>query len=165
MRSLNSALFNIAHAYSRAGDDMASLAHLQDADFAAPAIMCKSFAIELLLKFFLVIPHPTAQTTADLGAFGVDLHGHKYTELYDRMIPTYQHRIATSFSQTTGKVTNATEFRTVLIALGNDPFVFWRYIYEKTGWHTLDFRLLDYVLLALGKAAEVERMRLAATPL
>lgn len=161
-RSLNSALFNIAHAYARAGD-MASYAifSLEDADFAAPAIMCKSFAIELLLKFFLVIPHPTAQTTADLAAVGVDLRGHKYSELYDRIIPSYQQKVATSFSTITGKATNATEFRTALIALGDDPFVFWRYVYEKTGKSTLDIPLLEQVLLAMGKAAEVERKRLA----
>jgi len=125
--------------------------------------MCKSFAIELLLKFFLVIPYPTAQTKADINAFGVDLHGHKYSELYDRIIPTYQQKIAASFSSVTGKATDAAAFRAVLVAIGDDPFVFWRYIYEKTGTPILNIPLFEQVFLAMGKAAEVERKRLAPT--
>ena len=163
-RSLNSALFNIAHSYARAGDMATSaIFSANDADFAAPAIMCKSFAIELLLKFFLVIPYPTAQTKADIDTLGVDLHGHKYSDLYDRISPAYQQKIAASFSKVTGKVTDSAAFRSVLLALGDDPFVFWRYIYEKAGMHTLDIPLLEQTLLAMGKAAEVARTRIAPT--
>jgi len=163
-RTLNSALFNIAHAYSRAGD-MASSAIFQtrDVDFAAPAIMCKSFAIELLLKFFLVIPYPTAQTKADIDAVGVDLHGHKYSEIYDRIQPSYQKKIADSFSIIANSLTDTNTFRTQLQNLGDDPFVFWRYIYEKNNISTLDIPLLENVLLAMGKAAEVERKRIVAS--
>lgn len=161
-RTLNSAIFNIAHAYARAGD-MASTAIIRtkDADFSAPAIMCKSFAIELLLKFFLVIPYPTAQTKADMDVVGIDLLGHKYSELYDRIQPSYQEKIANSFFNVSGKRTNSNEFRTMLLTLGDDPFVFWRYIYEKNGMSTIDIPLLENVLLAMGKAAEFERKRVA----
>lgn len=161
-RTLNSALFNIAHAYARSGD-MASTAIIQtkDADFSAPAIMCKSFAIELLLKFFLVIPYPTAQTKADIDAVGVDLRGHKYSELFDRIHASYQEKIANSFSNISGRPTNVSEFRPLLLTLGDDPFVFWRYIYEKNGMSTIDIPLLENVLFAMGKAAEFERERVA----
>ena len=163
-RSLNSALFNIAHSYARAGEMAASaIFTANDADFAAPALMCKSFAIELLLKFFLVVPHPTAQTKADIEAAGVNLHGHEYSKLYDRINPSYQQRIAASYSTVSGKTTDAAAFRSVLLALGNDPFVFWRYIYEKAGVHTIDIPLLEQVLFAMGKAAEAERKLLVST--
>jgi hypothetical protein len=157
-RGLNSALFNIAHAYDRsarvAWDQIATL---QDADFAAPAIMCQCFAIELLLKFFLVIPHPTAATTAELETLGVNLRGHKYTQLFDRVIDPLKMRIAASFAALSGQAMDAAGFRDKLIALGDDPFVRWRYVYEEGGFSSLDKPLLDRVTDALGKAAEVER--------
>jgi hypothetical protein len=160
-RSLNSTLFNIAHAYSRAGD-MAGTAifNTGDADFAAPAIMSKSFAIELLLKFFIVIAHPGVQTKADLDSMGVNLRGHVYSELYDRISPIYQNKIVDSFTALVGQPTDGPGFRKTLIDIGDDPFVFWRYIYEKSGICHLDIDLLDKVLHALGKAAEIERKRI-----
>lgn len=162
-RTLNSSLLNIAHAYARAGDLASSaIFQTQDADFAAPAIMCKSFAIELLLKFFLVIPYPTAQTKADIDAVGIDLRGHKYSEIYDKVKPPYQEKIANSFASITGKPTDVSAFKALLLTLGDDPFVFWRYIHEKNGISTIDIPLLENVLLAMGKAAEVERKRVAS---
>jgi len=159
-RSLNSALFNIADVYSQVGM-MASDAIFfkKNADFAAPAIMCKSFSIELLLKFFIIASHPHIQSKADLDSSGVDLHGHRYSDLYDRINPCYQKEMAESFTAISGTKTDAVAFRQVLIDIGNEPFVYWRYIYEKSGLCDLDIALLDKLLLALGKAAENERKR------
>lgn len=58
-RALYSALFNMANAYNQAAESaLASIASTGNADFAGPAIMCRSFAIELLLKFFIAAKHP-----------------------------------------------------------------------------------------------------------
>ena len=163
-RSLNSAIFNMARAYSETGD----LAELEmgrsrNADFAGPIIMAKSFSVEMLLKFFIVVDHPTAKNTADLDKLGVDLHGHVYSKLLDRISASRRKNIAASFSKLSGKTTDEAAFRDILKNnLGDDPFVFWRYIYEKTGTHHLDLQTLKMVAHALGEAAAVERQSIAS---
>ena len=161
-RSFDSTLFNIAHSYARAGEMAASsIFSLNDADFAAPAIMCKSFAIELLLKFFMVVTHPGVRSYADLKMLGVDLRGHTFSQLFDKIGAEFQHRIASTFSVASNRTVNEAGFRAILIEIGDDSFVHWRYIYEKNGFHHFDGTLFDTVLNALGKAAEAERQRVA----
>lgn len=161
-RSLESTLFNVAHAYARAGQQSVQAIFAEkDADFAAPAIMCKSFAIELLLKFFIVLAYPAARTYADLEALKVDLRGHFYTELFDRVNVEYQKKIAETFSVAVNRKVDQLDFRAILVDIGNNPFVQWRYIYESQGIRHFNPTLFDAVLNALGKAAEFERRRLA----
>lgn len=163
-RSLESTLFNVAHAYARAGRlSMQAIFSQSDADFAAPAIMCKSFAIELLLKFFIVIAYPTARTYAGLKTMGVELRGHLYTDLLDRIEIEYREKISQAFSAATNRQVDQHGFRAILVEIGNDPFVQWRYMYEKEGIRHFDPTLFDTVLDSLGKAAEFERKRLAAS--
>lgn len=121
-RSLRSALFNSAHAYARAANaSWGSLGATSDADFAAPAIMCQSFAIELLLKFFLAIDHPSATTAEELEAAGVKLRCHKYSDLFDQLEPATKNKIAKSFTDISGRQMDAAGFRQTLIAQGDDP--------------------------------------------
>jgi hypothetical protein len=157
-RSLQSTLFNVAHAYARAANaSWNTLESTKDADFAAPAIMCQSFAVELLLKFFLAIDHPTAKTSDELEMAGVTLKCHKLSELFDQLLPATQSKIAGVFTTLSGKQTDAAGFRAALIAQGDDPFVYWRYIYEKKVVAQFDQQAFDLVIEALGKAAEAER--------
>lgn len=125
--------------------------------------MCKSFAIELLLKFFIVIAYPTAKTYGDLKALGVNLRGHLYTELFDKIEAGYQKKISDAFSSATNRQVDQHGFRAILVNIGDDPFVQWRYMYEKEGVRHFDPPLFDTVLNALGKAAEFERRRFAAS--
>lgn len=158
-RSLESTLFNLAHAYARAADaSWNNLGSTKDADFAAPAIMCQSFAIELLLKFFLAIDNPSATTADDLKKAGVRLKCHKYSELFDQLLPATKEKIANAFARLSGKKTDAAGFRVALIAQGDDPFVYWRYVYETSGVSHFDNRAFSLVTDAIGKAAETERM-------
>jgi len=157
-RSLQSTLFNIAHAYAWAADgswDM--LGSKEDADFAAPAITCQSFAIELLLKFFLAVDHPAAMTAHELASTGVKLMCHKYSDLFDQLLPATKEKIANVFTTLSGKQTDGAGFRTVLIAQGDNPFVYWRYVYERNGYSHFDRQAFTLVTNALGKAAEAVR--------
>ena len=157
-RSLQSTLFNIAHAYARAADaSWSTLGATKDADFTAPAIMCKSFAIELLLKFFLAVDHPEATTTDELKSAGVKLRCHKYSELFDQLLPATKDKIANEFTAQSGKHTDAAGFRQALIAQGDDPFVYWRYVYETSVFSHFDNLAFNLVTDTLGKAAETER--------
>lgn len=157
-RSLRSTLFNIAHAYARAARASQQAVFAEnDADFAAPAIMCQSFAVELLLKFFLAIDHPEARDTDQLKEAGVKLKCHKYSELFDQLQQPSKDKIAASYTAIVGKATDADGFRQALLAQGDDPFVYWRYIYETNQISHYDTKAFENVLDALGKAAEVER--------
>ena len=157
-RSLRSTLFNIAHAYARAADAAwSTLGTTKDADFAAPAIMCQSFAIELLLKFFLAVDQPAATTAEELKTAGVKLRCHKYSDLFDQLVPATKDKIANAFTVLSGRHTDAAGFRQALIAQGDDPFVYWRYVYETSGFSHFDRQAFNLVTDALGKAAEAER--------
>lgn len=97
-RSLRSTL-NVAHAYARvANHSMQAIGTERDADFAVPAIMCQSFEVELLLKFFLAINHPSASTTKQLKAAGVKLNCHKYSELFDQLQQQTKDKIALAYT-------------------------------------------------------------------
>jgi len=157
-RSLRSTLFNIAHAYARTADSTwSALVSSKDAAFAAPTIMCQSFAIELLLKFFLAVDHPAATTIDELKAAGVKLRCHKYSELFDQLSQSSKDKIARAFTSISGTPTDAAAFRKALIAQGDDPFVYWRYIYETNGFSHFDKQAFNLVTDAVGKAAEAER--------
>jgi hypothetical protein len=158
-RSLQSTLFNIAHAYSRSAQATWELmASSKDADFAAPAIMCDSFTVELLLKFFLAVDHPAAESTDDLKNAGIKLKCHKYSELFDQLLPTTKNEIAKAYSSKSGKNTDAASFRAALIAQGDDPFVYWRYIYETKNVSNFDNAAFILVIDALGNAAAARRV-------
>jgi len=165
-RPLNSTLFNIANAYAQTGElAMASIGTSGNADFAAPAIMCKSFCVELLLKFFVAVAHPAANTKKELDARGADLYGHRYSDLFDRISEATRSDIAASFSTVSGHQVDDREFRRILKEdLGDDAFVSWRYVYESDSTRHLDPVLWDQIVLALGKAAERERKRVTVSP-
>jgi hypothetical protein len=154
---LHQVLFNHAEFYNQGA--LAALAQLSasgNAGLAAPVIMCRSFAIELLLKFFLVLPHPTVMKYGELRALGVDLRGHPYSSLFDRIPMQFQDSIAATFSGLSGQSSTAADFRSTLVSLGDDPFVAWRYVYEKDDNQYLNFELFNQVTDALGTSAERE---------
>lgn len=123
---------------------------------AAPMIMCQSFAVELLLKFFLATDHPSATTVDDLKKDGVNLKCHKYSELFDQLLPETKDKIANKFAELSGKQASVKDFRDALIAQGDEPFVDWRYIYEKKDNWSLDINPFDLVTNTLRKAAKTE---------
>ncbi|WP_310627404.1 putative quinol monooxygenase [Limnohabitans sp.] len=154
-RSLHRTLFNLANCYNQCADQsFGNISATSNADFAAPAIMCKSFAIELLLKFFIVADYPTAFSKAEIDAENVNLRGHFYSSLFDRISTAGQSDIAKKHSEQTGNAVSSTDFRAILISLGDDPFVGWRYIYETDEQKHLDVQLLSMTVSTLGLAAQ-----------
>jgi hypothetical protein len=101
----------------------------------------------------------------ELKARGVDLYGHVYSDLFDRIPEATRHSIAASFSTVSGRQVDDGELRRILKEdLGDDPFVSWRYVYEKDATRHLDPALWNQVVLGLGKAAERERKRVTGKP-
>jgi hypothetical protein len=122
-------------------------------EFTFPATVCQAFAIELFLKFFLVVDFPEIRGKKDLGKHNVTFKpsgskGHGYSALWDMIPPNYQEKIA---HQTQ---INKQQFRQQLLDIGDDPFVKWRYVHEEHGIHLLPLGLIKRVADALGYAAE-----------
>ncbi len=153
-RPVYQSIFNMADRYNQTAEmALARITLSQDADFVAPAIMCRSFAIELLLKFFLVFEHPNIRDTSELKG-KVDLYGHPYSILFGRINAEHQAKIARKFSEIAELTTSPEEFKKHLISLGDKPFVDFRYVYEGGGNKYLNLELLSKISNALGLAAQ-----------
>jgi hypothetical protein len=162
-RGLDGTLFNLAKSYHEVAElALAQISKTKNADFAAPALMCRSFAIELLLKYFIAVDHPGKKKT-DLDAIGVDLHGHKYSVLFDRIGETHKLAIAKKYSELSKNQSTPADFRKALLDLGDDPFVGWRYVYEATETKYFSLELLVTVVQSLGLAAQDVRQAGATT--
>ena len=164
---LHRVLFNNAEFYNQGA--LAALDRLKltgNAGLAAPVILCQSFAIELLLKFFVIAPHPHIMKHSELEPLGINLRGHAYSRLFDCIDEQYRAAIAETFSGRAGRPTTSDGFRDLLIELGDEPFVSWRYVYELEGNQHLDFELFGQVTDALGISAdrEVQRIRAVHSP-
>lgn len=147
-------LFGMANTYNQVGQmsfDQITIA--KNAEFAGPAIMCQSFAIELLLKFFIATRYPD-KSFKQLRAAGVDLRGHAFSILFDRISDMDKERISASYSKHTKQTCSPHEFRNHLQALGDEPFVTWRYVYEAEGNSHIDPQKLGFVSNSLGLAAQ-----------
>ncbi len=153
-RSVLEVLLQHAEAYNRGALACIEKAQVTgNADLAAPAIMCQAFSIELLLKFFVVLPHPGVMRYSELHNLGVELRGHRFSTLFDRIASPVQDAIASTFSTQSGEPTSSAGFRAKLIELGDEPFIEWRYVYEKEGIQHLHYALFNQVVDALGLTA------------
>lgn len=154
-RALNHELFCLAITYAQSGRLSENEGvKKENPDFAGPSIMCYSFSIELLLKFFIVIDYPDVRRWGDFKDKNIDIRGHVYSKLYNKIKPKYQAIIAESYSKLVNKPVDAVGFENALRETGDDPFRKWRYIYEESDGNTLNLDLLRKVVDALGKAAE-----------
>lgn len=160
-RPMYKVLLQFAVSYARAAQ-LISAETMANPDMSAPLTMCQFFSLELLLKFFVLVDHRSVYNKKDLDTLGVDLHGHRYTVLYDKVALGHRRRMAAAYSEISGKSTTDSELRDILAAvggepsIGDDPFAKWRYIYENTAQANvyLDFRLLLNVTNAFGKCAQ-----------
>lgn len=155
-RLLHRSIFNLADAYNQAAHlALEKGQKIGNPDYAAPMIMCQSFAIELLLKFFVVVDHPPDKKATDLTAAGIKLRGHTFSQLFDRIGAPRKEAIAKKYASVAKKqTTTPDDFRQALVDLGDDPFVSWRYVYEATGNQHISVVLLSDVSEALGLAAQ-----------
>jgi hypothetical protein len=162
-RKMWEVLYDFGNHYASSANNILSVI-LKDPDFIAPMLMCRFFSVELMLKFFLVVDHRSVSNEVGLKAVGVELHGHKYTPLFDKINSKYKRAIAESFSAISGKSTSEAEFRSLLSQFENG-FVKWRYIYEEAENPSfVDLQALQNVNDALGKCAEEQARRWGHIP-
>ena len=157
------ALFAVATAYAHSGLVISRYANENDQmAFAFPAIVCSSFALELFLKFFLMM------NLVERGEISQNVcFGHTIPTLWNEVTPVHKALIAGMFQNSTGEPYTAgveirlQVFEDALRNLGNQPFVQWRYVHELRSPQLMSHGAISIVVDALGHAAEyiVKRAR------
>lgn len=127
----------------------------QSGDFFIPAVVNTAFAVELLLKFFIVASHPDL-SYAELKARGLHPHGHNLRDLWERLHPTFRGAILAEYSMQSRAGTLLPDIHAVLAELGDAPFVDWRYPFEDQAYREINYGKLDQVaevMLNVGRGA------------
>ena len=148
-------MFNMADSFAQSAQmSLHKIHQTKNADFAAPALMCQSFAIELLLKLFIVATDESIATNQDLEQSDLKLRGHTYSDLFGRLARDEKRVIAKHYEKITGEQTSDHRFNELLKSTGDSPFVEWRYAHEIIEPKHLDIALLNNLCNALGLAAQ-----------
>ncbi len=148
-------IFNIANYYNQ-GSILLSreLQNTGNAGLSAPMILNQSFSMELLLKFFLIVDYDDIFSKADLEKKGINIKGHLYSQLFDKIDNNYKISIARSYNSIAATQIDYNDFKNLLIEIGDNTFVKWRYIFEEESPQNIDLRLFNRLLDSLGKAAK-----------
>lgn len=128
--------------------------------FLFPAMTCASFALELLVKFFVF--NSVEKTHVKMA-----IRGHRLNELWKQITPELQDVVIGMHNNSTGKpFTNALDRRREifesalheLVLSGNSghaqPFVDWRYPYELSEMKLMALKPVLDVMEAFGQAAQ-----------
>lgn len=149
------ALYAIATAYAHSGLLISDHAKETDhPEFSFPAVVCSSFAVELFLKFFLMLDRAESENP-----FIKHESGHRLRELWKKIRPAHQALIAGMFRNSTMEpLLNASDsriglFEEALTHVGVAPFVKWRYAHELVNPTLMSHAAVTEVLDALGHAA------------
>lgn len=154
-----SGLYAIATAYAHSGLIISD--HGKKADrpeFSFPAVVCSSFAIELFLKFFLML-----EKAEDVESPEKHEKIHHISKLWEKIRPDHQTLIAGMFRNKTGEPLLNTSDRQIELFLEalshvrgskDSPFVEWRYVHELDTTAVMSHAAINEVLDALGYAAD-----------
>ena len=148
-------IFNIANYYNQGSIILSrELQNTGNAGLSAPMILNQSFSMELLLKFFLIVDYDDIFSKADLEKKGINIKGHLYSQLFDKIDNNYKISIAHFYNSNAATQIDYNDFKNLLIEIGDNTFVEWRYIFEKESPQNLNSMLFNRLLDSLGKAAE-----------
>lgn len=149
------ALYGIATAYAHAGMIVSDHGHrTKHPEYAFPAVVCSSFAIELFLKFFLMVDRVERGDTSQQPD-----RGHTIPSLWSKVTQRHKLLIAGMFKNdtgephTTGPEIRLQMFEEALAYLGDKPFVQWRYVHELAEHKLMSHEAINLVVDALGYAA------------
>ncbi|SDG84950.1 MULTISPECIES: hypothetical protein [unclassified Duganella] len=162
-----SSIYAIASAYAQSGELLNNrAAETNRLEFAFPAMVCSSFAIELFLKFFLTLSNAENPTAPQ-----VKRNGHPLQNLWERIKPEHQDLIVSMFRNpshvpiSVGLDVRKTQFLDALKHIGPAPFVDWRYAYEIDTPKLMSHGAITEVQDAVGYAARhIMEKRRAGSP-
>ncbi len=149
------AIFAIALAYAKSGLLISEKAKsAEEPEFAFPAVVCSSFAIELFLKAFTALENVEAEPDSRQA-----ITGHPLVKLWNKISLARQSLIAGMFRNPTGDpLSNALDIRIrffveALTNVGLQPFVKWRYVHEFQDITHMSHAALVEITDALSHAA------------
>lgn len=124
--------------------------------FLFPATVCQAFAIELFLKFFIVVDHPAICCKDDLKDHDISFQklGHSCSKMWDAVPAHHQAEVVKHYKERSGASISEKQFRERLLEIDDNPFVKWRYVHEENGFSFLRQDQLKLVTNALGYAAQ-----------
>lgn len=122
-------------------------------DIFLPVIMCQVLAVELLLKSMILYKREDILTEADLRASGLQIWGHDLESLYHQLLPEMRALVETHFHKCRTARMTKMNYVDLLREIGKQPFVDWRYYYEKPTEMKINRDALDALLESIGKTA------------
>ncbi len=125
-----------------------------DGDYIAPAVLCLNFCVEMLLKSLIVIKLDNVFTIKELKNRPINLRGHSYMELFNKIDNDIQISITKMYHILYGQMITIDGFRDKLLELGSRNFEKWRYIYETGKKEELNYKLLTTISVTLGRTIE-----------
>ena len=127
-------IFAIARAYAHSSQILDGHADQHDRiDLFFPSVICAAFALELYLKFFVVLANCQDQTRK------CKPHGHSIKVLWSLLTDEHKNAIAGMFRHDlpeplfTGIEIRRRVFEDALFSIGDEPFKNLRYLYEFMG--------------------------------
>lgn len=143
-------------AFAHAGIHLSEIGERKEqAVMAFPAIVCSSFAIELLIKFFIKVDR------ADKALPPLKrVEGHQLDLLWGRVSPAHKALIVSRFRNPQGipvkdvKPAHLKQFVDALQRVGRQPFVTWRYPYEIKAVAYMSHLAVSEVVSALAYGAD-----------
>ncbi|MBC7705452.1 MAG: hypothetical protein H7274_16085 [Rhodoferax sp.] len=143
-------------AFAHAGIHLSDIGeHTGQPVMAFPAIVCSSFAIELLLKFFIKVDRADQALPPQKR-----IEGHQLDVLWRRLSPAHQALVVSRFGNPQGipvkdvKPAHVKQFVDALQRVGRQPFVTWRYPHEIEAVAFMSHVGVSEVVSALGHAAD-----------
>ncbi|CAN7193766.1 hypothetical protein [Acidovorax sp. Leaf78] len=149
------ALYAIATAYARAGLLVSDYGkRCEEMALTFPAVVCSSFALELFLKFFLMVDLIDRGESSEKVSFG-----HAIPPLWSKVAPAHKTLIGGMFGHlnpepySTGPDIRLESFERALETLGKQPFVQWRYAHELKGPQLMSHATISLVVDTFWRAA------------
>ena len=127
----------------------------QDGYYIPPSVLCSIFCLELLLKCLQVINEDTAYTKDDLKKKGIIIDAHKYTDIFDKIDNTLKHKVVEQYNRMYNSDISENNYRNMLIDVGDNNFIEWRYVYEKNEDKVLNIPLQTKLIDSLGETISI----------
>jgi hypothetical protein len=153
-KSMYETLFSMACAYAHSGNLIEEHTYKQELiDYIFPSVVCNTFAIELFLKFYLIVDNSKAITGKDIK--DIKKIKHDYSLLWNKIQPHYQEEIIRYYNINNNTQYTERAFRQSLIDIGDKAFTKWRYMHEFEDFMTvLEIEKIKKILNALGESAQ-----------
>lgn len=121
-------------------------------DLVSPMLMNLCFSVELLFKAFILFEHAGIYSYTELTSRGINIRGHKYSELYMKIKEEHRKSILVEVSKNLKiPLIDDNTFKQILVSQNcDDSFAEWRYIFEETQIINLNTELLMILNEVLG---------------